>query len=294
MASVISKQYRYLLQVLLITFVCVGINSSALAQGGSIGPVAQANIDDRVRIDQKLNQQIPLDIPFKDEDGKQIKIGDYFADRPVILVMPFFRCQGMCLVEMDGTIKACNGVNQKLGRDYQLLVVSIDPKEGPELAAEKKREYVHDYGMDSANQGIHCLTGDKASIQRLADAVGFGFYYSAKSGAPVHSTALMILTPHGKLSRYLMGADYAPRNLNLALVEAGENKIGNFSEKATLLCSQFDEHSGKYSVAIIRLLQITGCGTALILGSFIFSMIWMERSRNNRLLLLAAQQPKTE
>ena len=234
---------------------------------------------DKVGIDQKLDQQVPMDVEFKDDAGKTVKIGDYFGKRPVILVMPFFRCAGTCILEMEGMIKVANAINPSIGKDYEVVVVSLDPRETPELAAIKKRDYLHDYDRPGAADGLHCLTGTRESIAKLAQGVGFRFFYDPRSGSPVHSTGLMISTPRGKLSRYLLGVDYAPRDLNLALVEAGDNRIGSLSEKFTLLCSQYDPRSGKYTVAVVRLLQVAGCGTVLLLATYIGSMLYMERNR---------------
>ena len=250
----------------------------AHAQGVS-SAAAAGTVADRVGIDQKLNQQTPLDVPFKDEAGKDIKIGDYFGKRPVVLVMPFYRCAGTCVLEMEGLVRVANAVNPSIGKDYDVVVVSLDPRETPELAGIKKRDYLHDYDRPTATNGLHCLTGTKESIQKLADGIGFRFFYDPRSGAPVHSTGLIVCTPRGKLSRYLLGVDYSPRDLNLALVEAGENRIGSLSEKFTLLCSQYDPRAGKYTIAVMRLLQVAGCGTVLLLACYIGSMLYVERNR---------------
>ena len=256
--------------------------SLAAAQGLSFNAPSQGGLADKVGIDQKLNQQAPLDTVFTDETGKVVRLADYFNKRPVILVMPFYRCAGTCVLEMEGLIKVANALNMSIGKEYDVVVVSLDPREKPDLAAIKKRDYLHDYDRPGAAAGLHCLTGTRESIQKLADGVGFRFFYDPRSGSPVHSTGLMICTPGGKLSRYILGVDYAPRDVNLSLVEAGENKIGSLSEKFTLLCSQYDPRSGKYTVAVVRLLQIAGCGTVLLLATYIGSMLYMERSRKGQ------------
>ncbi len=259
--------------------VALSVPSDARGQGLNSNPPAQAGLADRVGIDQKLNQQVPLDTTFKDEAGKDVRLADYFGKHPVILVMPFYRCAGTCILEMEGLIRVANAVNPSIGKDYEVVVVSLDPRETPDLAAIKKRDYLHDYDRPGAGQGLHCLTGTRESIQKLADGVGFRFFYDPRSGSPVHSTGLMVCTPHGKLSRYILGVDFAPRDLNLSLVEAGENRIGSLSEKFTLLCSQYDPHSGKYTIAVMRVLQVAGCGTVLLLATYIGSMLYVERGR---------------
>lgn len=254
------------------------IPTTASAQTAVAGAPVQA---DRVGIDQKLGQQVPLDATFKDETGKVVKLADYFGKHPVILVMPFYRCAGTCILEMEGLVKVANGVNLSIGKDYEVVVVSLDPRETPELATIKKRDYLRDYDRAGADKGLHCLTGSKDQIQKLADAIGFRFYYDERSGSPVHSTGLMISSSTGKLSRYLLGVDFAPRDLNLSLIEAGENRIGSLSEKVTLLCSQYDPRSGKYTIAVVRLLQVAGCGTVLLLATFIGSMLYVEKRRKD-------------
>ncbi len=273
-------------------FACLSVPTDLMAQGVSTPTPAQGGAADRVGIDQKLNEQVPLDTMFKDETGKDVKLSEYFDKRPVIIVMPFYRCAGTCLLEIEGLIRVTNALNHSIGKDYQVVVVSLDPRETPELAAIKKRDYLHDYDRPGADKGLHCMTGSKESIQKLADAVGFRFYYDPRSGTPVHSTGLMICTPHGKLSRYILGVDYAPRDLNLSLVEASENRIGSFSEKFALLCSQYDPHSGKYTIAVMRVLQIAGCGTVLLLATYIGSMLFVERNR--KIEKVAAISTETE
>jgi protein SCO1/2 len=280
-----KSKYIRIYTVGMLAMLLSGGVESALGQGQAIGPTAQSSMQDKVRIEQRLDQQVPLDIPFKDEENKDIKLGDYFGKRPVILVMPFYKCAGTCILEMEGLMRACNALHDfDLGNQFDVVVVSINPKEGPVLAAEKKRDYLSIYQRPGTEKGMHCLTGDQASIERLADAVGFRYYIDPKSGAPVHSAGIMILTPRGKVSRYVLGVDYPPRDLRLTLVNASENRIGSLVDNIRLLCTQYDPSTGKYSVAIIRLLQITGCGTVLILGTFIFSMIRMERARKDKVV----------
>lgn len=279
-----SRKTVSMLGALAVMTSCVGFGavmpSTSLAQGLGGNASSRADLAEKVGIDQKLNQQVPLDVAFKDDTGKDVKIGDYFGKRPVVLVMPFYRCAGTCILEMEGLMRVANAVNHTIGKDYEVVVVSLDPRETPDLAATKKREYLHDYDRPGADQGLHCLTGSRESIQKLADAVGFRFFYDPRSGSPVHSTGLMICTPQGKLSRYLLGVDFAPRDLNLALVEASQNRIGSFSEKFTLLCSQYDPRSGKYTIAVVRILQVAGCGTALLLAAYIGTMLFVERNKH--------------
>ena len=273
----------------------LALASFALAQApkSSIGTTSSDELTKKVFWEQKLDTQVSPEIAFKDESGKDVKMGDYFKSKPVLLVMPFYRCAGTCVLEMEGAIRACNQVNYQIGKDFDVVVVSIDSRETPELAAAKKKDYLAAYNIKGAEKGLHCLTGSKESIDKLADNVGFHFVIDPKTQAPFHTVGIMILTPHGKMSRYLFGVDYGPRNLNLGIVEASENKIGTLSEKITLLCSMYDERNGKYSIAIIRILQFAGCGTALLLGTFIFSMLKLERKRKNSGIDLANKMTET-
>lgn len=266
----------------LMAVLAIGTANRAAAQGQTIGTTAQNNMFDKVKIEQRLDNQVPLDTPFKDEAGRDIKFGDYFGKKPVILVMPFYKCAGTCVLEMEGLMRACNALDFNIGDQFDVVVVSINPKEGPVLAAEKKRDYLSIYQRPGAEQGLHCLTGDQASISKIADAVGFRYYIDPKTEQPVHSAGIMILTPQGKVSRYVLGVDFPPRDLRLTLINASKNKIGTLVDNIRLLCSQYDPHTGKYSVTVIRLLQITGCGTVLVLGIFIFSMIRLERARKEK------------
>jgi protein SCO1/2 len=251
--------------------------------GAAWGQVPQANGNPDVGIDQKLDAQAPLDTVFTDENGKSVKLGTFFGKRPVVLLMPFYKCAGMCTLEIDGLVKACNAIQFTAGKEFDVVVLSIDPKEKYTLAASKKRETLDSYPRPEAAGGWHFLTGEEEQTRRLARAVGFRYVIDPKTRQPIHSVGLILLTPKGRVSRYMLGVDYAPRSLRLALVDASENRIGGLVDQIVLLCTHYDPTTSRFGVAIDRIIKVT-CGmTVLLLGTFLFAMFRMEKQRADRL-----------
>lgn len=246
----------------LVSLALLGLMVSALPANAQ----SEINLARDVSLDQKLDEQVPADIPFKDETGKDVKLGDYFGKKPILLMLPFYRCKGSCALEVEGLLAATNKISFTAGKEYEVVVVSIHPKETPELAAAKKREMMQYYKKPGGEAGWHLLTGSWESITRLTNTVGFKFVYKADKDQIAHPAGLMVLTPQGKLSRYMYGTNFLANNVRLGLVEAGENKIGSVVDKIILYCSPFDMHKGKYTLSIMRLLQFAGVGTALILA----------------------------
>ncbi|MCX6379039.1 MAG: SCO family protein [Armatimonadetes bacterium] len=228
------------------------------------------NLARDVSLDQKLDEQVPLDIPFKDETGKAVRIGDYFGKKPTLLMLPFYRCKGSCALELEGLLLSLNKVDFTTSKEFDVVIVSIHPKETPEHAAAKKREMMKFYKKSGVGaSGWHLLTGDWDSIMRLTKTVGFKFVYNEQKDQIAHPAGLMLLTPQGKVSRYFYGVNYKAQDVRLAVVEAGENKIGSLVDKVILYCSPFDMHKGKYTLSFVRLLQVAGCGTVLFLAILI-------------------------
>lgn len=269
--------------IIVLTLFVFSSGMAALAQDQRTPSHSQAaglgDLSDKVYIQQKLGAPVPQELEFNDETGKPVKLKQFLGKRPVIFIMPFFKCGGTCVLEVEGMLLAANKLKYTIGKDYEVVIVSIDPRESWEHAAMKKEDYLRLYLREGAADGIHCLTGTKENILAMADALGFRFIYNPKTGDPVHPAGLMISTPSGRMTRYLNGVDFKPKTLNLSLVEASENKIGTLTEKFTILCSQYNEHSGKYTVAIKRILTIAAMGTVLILGTFITSMLYLEKKR---------------
>jgi len=245
-----------------------------------VGPMALAARPTPLReigIDQKLDEQVPLDLPFRDEGGKLVRLGDYFGTKPVILVMAYYGCPMLCPLTFDGLVRAMRALPFNLGEQFEVVTVSFDPRETPALAAAKKKDYVAMYRRPGGEAGWHFLTGEDTAIHRLADAVGFRYKYDAASGQYAHSTGIMVLTPQGKVSRYFYGVEYAPRDLRLALVQASANKIGSVADEVLLFCFHYNPETGKYGLVIMRVIQVAGIGTVLALGSFMFWALRRER-----------------
>jgi protein SCO1/2 len=211
-----------------------------------------------VGFDQKLNQQVPPDLPFLDETGAPVKLGDYFTDKPVILVLAYYRCPMLCTEVLNGLTKAMLDVPFQPGRDYRVVTVSFDPREKPGLAAAKKQTYVDRYGRPGAAEGWHFLTGEPDAIRKLTDAVGFRYVYDEKLDQYAHASGIMVLTPGGKISRYFYDINYAGRDLRLGLVEASQNKIGSPVDQVLLFCFHYDPRAGKYGAAIMNIVRLIG------------------------------------
>ncbi|MEN3000458.1 MAG: SCO family protein [Armatimonadota bacterium] len=260
-----------------------GLFSSTTAQLYRRPPELTAEVNQRVLenvdIKQKLNAQVPLDLTFRDETGNTVRLGDYFGKRPVILTMNYYECPMLCTVVLNELTRALNAIEYRIGKDFEVVTVSIAPNETPQLAAKKKANYVKAYRYGGAEKGWHFLTGEEANIRRLADAVGFQYVYDPRTKQYAHTAAIMILTPDGRLSRYLLGVMYAPRDLEFALMEASEGKIGNPVKRVVLYCYQYDPSTGKYGLVILRLVQVGGVLTVLALGLLIGGLLWLERRR---------------
>jgi protein SCO1/2 len=225
-----------------------------------------------IGIDQRLNEQVPLDLQFRDEAGKTVTLGDYFGKKPVILSLVYFGCPMLCTMAENGLLHSLQQVKFSVGDQFEILTVSFDPHDNAELAAAKKAVYVGLYGRRGADRGWHFLTGDEASIQQLTRAVGFRYKYDAQAKQYVHATGIMVLTPKGKIARYFYGIYYPSRDLRLGLVEASANKIGSPVDEVLLFCCRYDPATGKYGVIISRLLQMAGLITVLCIGGLILAL----------------------
>jgi protein SCO1/2 len=231
-----------------------------------------------VGIDQKLGNPVPLDLEFRDEAGAPVRLGQFFGGKkPVLLSLVYYRCPGLCTMTLNGMAAAFKPLKFSAGREFDVVTVSIDPKETPQLAAEKKAQYLKRYGRDGAEAGWHFLTGDEQAIRALAQSVGFRYVYHPQTDQYTHAAGIMLLTPGGKVARYFYGLEYSARDLRLAMVEASEEKIGTLADAVQLLCYQYDPMTGKYGVAIMRTIRTAGVLTVLGLGMFVFLMARRER-----------------
>lgn len=220
-------------------------------QPAAVRPAALDGVD----FEQKLNQQIPLQLPFRNEAGETVPLGKYFGGRPVIVTLVYFNCPMLCTLELNGMLQAARAMKLEMGRDYDVVTVSFNPADTPQLAAAKKASYLERYNHPGAAAGWHFLTGDQTSISQLTRAMGFRYRYDAKSGQFYHASGIVVATPDGRLARYFYGVEYFPRDVRLALVDAANGRIGNIVDQALLFCFHYDPSTGKYTVGIWRLLQ---------------------------------------
>jgi protein SCO1/2 len=230
-----------------------------------------------VGIDQKLNQQVPLDSTFRDETGKTVLLGQYFGQKPVILSLVYFNCPMLCTQVLNGMEAAMKGLPMDAGNQFEAVTVSIDPSDRPVLASVKKQMYTGMYGHAGAAEGWHFLTGDEDQIKKLADAVGFRYAYDPDSKQFAHASAIMVLTPDGKISKYFYGIQYSPRDLRLGLVEASAGRIGTPVDSILLFCYHYDPHTGKYGLLISRLIQTGGLLTIAAIGITMLVLFRRER-----------------
>jgi protein SCO1/2 len=220
----------------------------------------------QVGIDQKLNQTIPLNLAFRDENGQTVRLAQFFGQKPVILTLVYYNCPMLCTQVLNGVESGLKELQTDIGTQFEVVTVSIDPTESHVLAKVKQEMYVGMYGRPGAGQGWHFLTGDEPQIKQLADAVGFRYAYDPDTKQFAHASAIMLLTPEGKISRYFYGIQYRSRDLRLGLVEASEGKIGTPVDQVLLFCYHYDPATGKYGLLISRVIQAGGALTVLVLG----------------------------
>lgn len=225
-----------------------------------------------VAIWQHLNDQIPPDLEFRDEYGKTVHLGDYFGKKPLILTLNYYRCPMLCSEVFSGLTSAMKVLKFDLGKDFDVITVSFDSRETPDIARVTKAEYIRRLNRPGGEQGWHFLTGPQPSIDALTKAAGFQYEYDPKSDQFAHATAIMILTPQGKISKYFYGVEYSPKDLRLGLVDASGEKIGSPVDDVLLYCYHYDPATGKYGAVIMRVLRLAGVATILVLGFFMVVM----------------------
>ena len=232
---------------------------------------------DEIGLDQNLNGQIPLELTFIDEKGRTVALGDLLGDRPALLSFVYYECPMLCTQILNGLTKSLRVLSFDVGKEFDVITVSIDPGETPSLAAAKKQEYVKWYGRASAERGWHFLTGRQDQIELLTQAAGFRYQYDPETDLYRHTSGIMVLTPEGKLARYFYGVDYAPKDVRLGLIEASQNKIGSPVDQLLLLCYQYDPSTGKYGLVIMNSVRIAGALTVVTIGAFVVLMLRRER-----------------
>ena len=228
-----------------------------------------------VGIDQKLNEQLPLDLVLKNENGESVKLGDYFGKKPVVLSLVYYQCPMLCNQMLNGMVTAFRVMSFVPGKEFEVVTISFDPRETPELAAAKKKTYVDylpEYKRASAAAGWHFLTADEASIARITSAVGFRYHWDDATNQFAHASGIYVATPQGKLARYFYGIEYAPRDLRLGLIEAAENKIGSPVDQLLLYCYHYDPATGKYGAAVMNMMRAGGVITLLALAVLLLAL----------------------
>ena len=232
---------------------------------------------ENVGIEQRLDAQVPPDLAFTDDAGRAVKLGDYFGKKPLILNLVYFNCTMLCGEALEGLTAAMKVVKFDVGNQFDVVTVSFNPRETTEMAAAKKKRYVERYGRPGAANGWHFLTGSPESINALTKAVGFQYQYDAKNGQYAHATAIMVLTPEGRISRYFYGVEFPPKDLRMGLVEASQSKIGNAVDEVLLYCYHYDPATGKYGAVVSNMLKIGAVLTVLFLGILLFVLFRLER-----------------
>ncbi len=264
-----------LLATLLLTapIAAYGSAQPEVGQPATAQPEALRNVG----IDQRLDQQVPLDLAFRNEAGETVTLGSLLRGRPVILNLVYYECPMLCTLVLNGLLSAMKALPFDAGQEFDVITVSFDPKDTPALAAKKKATYLNEYRRPSAEHGWHFLTGDAPSIERLAAAVGFGYRYDPERKEFAHAAGLEVLTPKGVIARYFFGVEFSPRDLKFGLMEAAENRIGSPIDQLLLFCYHYDPSTGRYSSAALTGIRAAGLLTLLALGGFIVWAIRRER-----------------
>jgi protein SCO1 len=243
--------------------------------------LAQLQLPEGVRnvgIDQRLNEQLPLDIEFRNEEGRLVSIGEFFRDKPVVLSLVYHECPMLCSEVLEGMLRAFRVLRFDIGKEFDVLTVSFNPREDAPLAKAAKESYLRRYKREGAAEGWHFLTGDQTSIDRLTKAVGFRYRYDAQKNQYAHAGGIMVLTPQGRLSRYFYGIEFAPKDLRLGLIEASQNKIGSIVDQVLLFCYHYDPVTGKYGLVILTTMRIVGVVFVLGLAAYVVVMLRRERA----------------
>lgn len=268
---------------MLAAILCVSCALPAAAQVAGYGdkqagqtPDKLPTILEKVSIAQHIGQTLPMDGTFRDETGKAVRMGDYFGKRPVILTLVYYKCPMLCSEELNGLAGALEMVSFTPGKDFDIVIVSIDPSEGPELAAQQKALYVKRYGRPETANGWHFLTGQQPAINALAEVTGFGYVRVPGPDGHLtqfaHASSIQIVTPEGRLAQYYLGVEYSPKDLRLGLVEASNHRLGTPVDNILTYCYHYDPHTSKHSLVIARVIQLGGFVTLAALGSFMLVM----------------------
>jgi len=232
----------------------------------------------QVGIDQRIGQQLPLDLMFRDETGQSVPLRNYFGKRPVLLTLVYYQCPMLCSEVLNGVVGGLLPLKLNVGRDFDIVTISFDPRDTPAVATEKRDTYLRRYGRAGADKGWHFLTGETPAIETLTKAVGFRYAWDPQIQQYAHASGIMVLTPDGRLSRYLYGVEYTPKDLRLALVDSSAGKVGNVVDQVMLYCYHYDPATGKYGAVVTNMLRLGGALTLLLLGGFL-AAAWQRELR---------------
>ena len=234
-------------------------------------------VQEQVTFEQRLNAEVPGDLAFRDSEGRQVTLADYYGDKPILLSLVYYECPMLCTLSLNGMVMAMRDIPYIAGTDYTVLTVSFDHEETHVMAATKKAAYLETYARPGSGSGWHFLVGEEGPVTALCDAVGFGFQYDPASDEYAHRAGIVILTPEGVVSRYLPGIEYDPRDLRLSLVEASQNRIGTIADKIALLCYHYDPSAGVYSFFIMNIIRIGCLLTVVVLAVLMYALFRNEK-----------------
>jgi len=257
---------------------CTGLSGWAQISAPNGGQVEGATnqkvpIFDQVGIEQRLNAQVPLDLTFSDENGQPVQLRKYFGSKPVILTLVYYQCPMLCSQVLNGLSGALNGITRfNIGRDFDIVTVSFDPRDTAAEAVATKKRLLTRYRRPGSAEGWHFLTGKQDQIKALASSVGFRYAWDPEIQQFAHASSIMLLTPQGKVAQYYFGIEYAPRDLQLGLVEVSQGKIGNVVDQFILYCYHYDPAKGKYGAIVLNIMRISALATVLVLGVFVIVM----------------------
>jgi protein SCO1 len=253
-------------------------NAVGLAEPGD-PTSAKPGILSKIAIDQRIGHSLPLDAAFVDDHGKSVRLGDYFGKRPVVLALVYYECPMLCTQVLNGLVSSLGTLNLTVGKEFDVVAVSFNPKEGPGLASQKKANYVERYGRTDSAGGWHFLTGTQESIDRVTDAVGFRYELDKEIGQFAHGAAIEVITPKGTIAKYFYGIEYSPRDLRLGLVEAADERIGTVIDDLLLSCYHYDPASGKYGPTVLGMVRVGAVATILAFATFLTVSLRRERAQ---------------
>ena len=249
--------------------------ASAMAQAQlysepkAVPPTGKPSVLQKIGIDQKLDEQVPLGLNFRDERGQAVQLGRYFGSKPVILALVYYTCPMLCNEVESGLASSLAIIKFNAGQEFEVVAVSINPRDTLEAAEKKKQQFLRHYKRAGAEAGVHFLTGEQAMIDELAKSVGFRYSYDPKTDQFAHASGIMVLTPQGRIAQYFYGIEFAPKDLRLALVESSQNHIGSVVDQVLLYCFHYDPATGHYGAVVMRIVRLGGILTVLVLGTFL-------------------------